>query len=478
MPDYANPYLPNVLSNAYALQTIQGLMQRQQQNEANMAAANAIANGDYLLAEQYYRSAGMNAQADAMREKHVNIEAGNHIANGDYDAAADTMLKNGYYAQARRFTQDHINDINSLYGIGAQIAQIPNLQPEQWKQFIDTAKRDGFDTAMFEDPKTGPALMAAYAGKIKEYNDTLTKRKSDEDAITERAKRIAAGLEPWPNATRGDTEALAVQKKVRELEPQYNAGWYKYHQEYINPNKFVQRSLNAFETALEHAEGLNDILDSVTDTGTIPTNSLYHLLQRWGGNEALKSFETHADALGNELDKAFVGGVGTGAERMKARENVSSSLPKSAIRAGNAANVELMLGKMLAFEGQYRKATGGRLTPPESLNDKERNIIRKIFAAEPDPKTKADRYARLSRDPRTADLVEPPEGAPESASAPQIKKERPAGYSDEELRARAQKSVASGNVDLPTINEQLKAWGVKPLEDPYAAQANSRPPVF
>src|SRR5258708_2909872 len=117
MVDYSSPYMPNVYSNANAMSTMQGLAEKQKQNQANMEASQHIANGDYTSAEQAYRSAGMNDQADAARARGTSITAGNHIANGDYHSAADVMLKNGYYEQARKFGQDHLEDVNKLYGI-------------------------------------------------------------------------------------------------------------------------------------------------------------------------------------------------------------------------------------------------------------------------------------------------------------------------------------------------------------------------
>ena len=86
--------------------------------------------------------------------------------------------------------------------------------------------------------------------------------------------------------------------------------------------------------------------------------------------------------------------------------------------SGNAANVELMLGKMLSYENDWRKNQGQNVPPPPSLTDDERAIARKVFNAEPDPKLKEQRYNRLSKDPRTADLVSPPSAAPDAAMQP------------------------------------------------------------
>lgn len=461
MADYSNPFMPNVLSNAYAINTMQGLVDRQNQNAANLEASNAIGRGDYGAAEQAYRRVGLNEQADAAKLKGLNTQAGQLVAGGDYGAAASLMLKHGYFDQADKFNEQEHQDIKRTYDLGAQIAQIPGLTPEQWSQFMTEAKKDGFDTSMFEDPKTGPALMAAHAGKVTEYNEELRKQKAGQSNINERAARVVAGVEPWPAATKGDTEALAVQAKVRELDPNFTADRFKYRTNYLDPNKSVQKSLGAFETALHHAKTISDSVENISDTGWAPTTGVYHFFQRMGGNEALENYEDTATAFARELDKAFTGGVGAAGEREEASRRISSSKPKGALLSGNAANVELMIGKMLAFENQWRKANGPNVPPPQSLTDDEREIAREIFAKEPDDKLKQDRYDRLIRDSRTADLVREPIEGERTANASGIKTARPAELSDDEIRSWAKRAIARG-VPADTVNARLRTWGINP----------------
>jgi hypothetical protein len=173
MVDYSQPYMPNMLSNANALSTMQGLMDRQKQNDATLQATQAIGRGDYDAAEAAYRQAGLDQQAEATRAKSTNIKAGQFIAGGDYDAAAGVMLQGGYLDAGQKLSDKQREDVDHTMQLGAQIAQIPGLKPEQWAAFMAEAKKDGFDTTKFEDPTTGPALMAAYAGKVQEYNKEL-----------------------------------------------------------------------------------------------------------------------------------------------------------------------------------------------------------------------------------------------------------------------------------------------------------------
>jgi hypothetical protein len=201
MADYSQPYMPSVLNDANALATMQSLMQRQSQNQAAMSASALLANGDYDTAEQLYRSVGMDDLANQARLRGVSIKAGNAAANGDYQGAADHLLRSGYLDQAQTLKKEHLEDVNRLFGIGAQIAQLPDLTPLQWKQFLGQAKQDGFDTSQFEDFKTGPQLLTAYAGKVMDVN----KQRLEQLKAFPPHSATMAGQDGNP-----DTEGLAV----------------------------------------------------------------------------------------------------------------------------------------------------------------------------------------------------------------------------------------------------------------------------
>jgi hypothetical protein len=228
-------------------------------------------------------------------------------------------------------------------------------------------------------------------------------------AVAAYASDVLAGRENLPNVAKANPGiGAAVANVVRHADPSYNANRYHYAQAYTDPKGKVQNSLGSFETALHHAETIHDSTENLSDSGMKGINAVSNAIQRQFGATALKNFDDTSAAFGKEVDKAFVGGVGTGGEREASEARVSSSQPKPAIRSGNAANVELMIGKMLAFENQWVKNQGKNVPAPPSLTDDEKEIARKIFAAEPNPDVKEQRYKRLNKDPRTADLVNPP----------------------------------------------------------------------
>ena len=234
------------------------------------------------------------------------------------------------------------------------------------------------------------------------------------------AADVFAGRESMPNIAKEKPGiALLVSNMVRQADPDYNANRYKYAQQYMDPKGKVQLSTNALETALHHVEVLHDANanGNVSETYTAPTNWLWHGLQRGYGATGLENYDSTASAFGREFDKVLTGGVGASGEREASEARVSSTKPTEARMSGNAANVELMLGKMLSYENDWRKNQGPNVPPPPSLTGDERAIVRKVFDAEPDSNIKKQRYKRLIEDPRTADLVSPP-NAPASTGTP------------------------------------------------------------
>jgi hypothetical protein len=288
--------------------------------------------------------------------------------------------------------------------------------------------------------------------------DYLTKMEEVDPAAVATAKTYLDGTATVPSInSRTPPQIRNAYNMALQADPKFNQSTAKYRQEYVNPNKNVQKSLNSFETAIHHVNSLDDYNTGVSDTGMVAGNALYHGIQRQFGNTGLKSYEDTASAFGNEVDKAFVGGVGTGHEREVAQERVSSSLPKEARLAGNAANTELMIGKMLAFENQWKKANGGHSSPPPSLTDDEKAIARKVFEHEPDPVTRQKRYERLSKDPRTADLV----SATGSAEAGNLQAARPTGVSRVEQARQQMQNNSTAPQSAPTPGQVYKGYRFK-----------------
>jgi len=395
------------------------------------------------------RMAMFRAGAQMMATGNVGqglLEGANSLQQGtalDRQAKMDAMK---LQMEMANLTKPNVVSITGANGMPQSYTQTYDPQ-KGWT--LSPAAIPGSSAPVPQHPEAQKAMDASVPPQFQGKVDTA-------NPVDMQAIRVLSGQEPMPVITRGNPGAMAVQQRVRELDRTYSANRFSYRQGYEDANKPVQKSLNSFGTALHHAETLNDAVSNLSDTGITAGNAAYNAVKRQFGDTGLKNFEDTAAAFGKEVDKAFVGGVGTGQERMEAENRISSSLPKKALLSGNAANTELLVGKMLAFESQWQKKMGGNIPAPPSLSDDEKSIVRKIFDAEPDQNLKAQRYARLSKDPRTADLVSPPEGMGQgAASRTQATNGQPAVQ---------QSTSASGTPQIGEIRRGYKFMGGDPAQ--------------
>lgn len=149
MPDYAHPYMPDMLRNALAANQLQSFYNKQQLQGDMQSAGQTAATGDYTGAQNQLFSQGHMAEAVQMR----NL--------------------------IRQAKQDQLSDLKDTYEKSANVALAykdnPNRTPEMWGQYIDAAKSHGLDMESFRDPDTGPDMVIAMANKrteqVKEEQD-------------------------------------------------------------------------------------------------------------------------------------------------------------------------------------------------------------------------------------------------------------------------------------------------------------------
>jgi hypothetical protein len=154
MADYSAPYMPNMLTNAYAANALNSFQQTQK------------------------------TQQDV-------ADAGETAAGGDLAGAANQLLSKGHLAEAqqiqgmaRNLKADHINDLKDTYDKMGSLARMVQAEPDpdkraqMWGDAIATAKAKGLDVSGFEHPVTGPQTALAFSGKIGDsLNDEMNRRR-------------------------------------------------------------------------------------------------------------------------------------------------------------------------------------------------------------------------------------------------------------------------------------------------------------
>ena len=88
-------------------------------------------------------------------------------------------------------------------------------------------------------------------------------------------------------------------------------------------------------------------------------NRLGNVLQNeLGLSSAPNDFDTIKGLVADEINKAVVGGAGTGGERQELQQKIKSSLKPETLASALKYLKELMGGQLLGLEYQYKSATG------------------------------------------------------------------------------------------------------------------------
>ena len=170
MPDYAHPYMPNVLSNIQAVKGYQDLFNSQQ------------------------------TQQDVS-------QAGKIAATGDYDAASKYLMAHGHMDQAiqlqgmmRNAKADQVKDLADTHEKIGNLALLADT-PEKWAQTLQVAQQHGLNTQGYEDFDTGRRIALAMSSKAKDFAD---QEKQKRDMELARLK----GAVSYQTTIPGETETV------------------------------------------------------------------------------------------------------------------------------------------------------------------------------------------------------------------------------------------------------------------------------
>lgn len=367
------------------------------------ALTSAGKGGQFALnQEQQERTQAINLANAAMNQKLHETQ----IAHQQFEMKKPFQIGSSVQYFRDPITQQMIAHNVTNYGrMGPDGKPVPLSQDENMRlNGISGGKGPGLESPAETVPNNSDEQLPA---ELRGKGVNLS------NPVDAQALRIISGQASMPSSLKADPAMKALQKRVYELDPTYNLNRAKYYEQYGGPNGKTQTSYNAFGTALTHAGTLDDLNhgENVTDLGWNPINWAAHGLERSYGESNLESYEKTARAYGHEHERTLTPtGPGTGREREEAVAGVSSNKPLSGRLSGNAANVEILLGKLKKLDDAYDRNMGvaAKINKPQFLTDEDKAIIRKVFAHEPDQGIQKERYDRLSKDPRTADLVSPP----------------------------------------------------------------------
>lgn len=184
----------------------------------------------------------------------------------------------------------------------------------------------------------------------------------------------SGGMRGWnPAKIFTETKAIDPNFSWEKAENEYKAMATTERSFAGGPSANIVRANNV---ALEHL-GMLDEAREALNNGNIPAlNSIANQIGLELGKTGKTTFDTIAQAVGKEVNKAFIPGGGSSRERLAESNDFSSSKGDNQIKNNIKATVELMSAQQRGLEKQYHDGTYGQgtlsLWSPEALATRER----------------------------------------------------------------------------------------------------------
>jgi hypothetical protein len=169
------------------------------------------------------------------------------------------------------------------------------------------------------------------------------------------------GRPPLSVRERNTPAGQAVMAEVRKQYPEYKEYQYKVIGDAVNKFSTGKQgdTLRSIGTSMRHISTLEETVDALKNGDVAMLNRLGNVLQNeLGLSSAPNDFDTIKGLVADEINKAVVGGAGTGGERQELQQKIKSSLKPETLASALKYLKELMGGQLLGLEYQYKSATG------------------------------------------------------------------------------------------------------------------------
>ena len=230
---------------------------------------------------------------------------------------------------------------------------------------ITTAGAQGVQpVAMQANLGEAPGTMVLGSGETVPVPPSLQGKVNLNNYLDRQAVAAISGREPMPVISKGNTQAMAVQNRIRELDPTYNSARHKYYENWVNPNGNTGKLRTAFNAAIEHGSGAYDLNEAHGYTSNLgPLSSASTAGQKWYAASSNEPWlNAYASASKEFAQQAANVGAGSAGSALTDREEILSSLDpakgKDAVRAAIRQWTMIMDGKARALANDAKKNMG------------------------------------------------------------------------------------------------------------------------
>jgi len=230
-----------------------------------------------------------------------------------------------------------------------------------------------------------PGTMVLGNGEVMPIPAELQGKVDLSKPVDRQAAAIIAGREGLPTITRGNPLAAAVQNRVRELDPTYNANRFKYLQDWQKGNGKIGQNRISFNAAVQHGGdiySLNEAHGYTSDMG--PASHAITSTQEWWDRQKnepwLNDYMAGAKEFANEAAKLGAGSTGSAVtDREEVLATLDPSKGKAAVRAAIQRWTSIMDGKARALASDFKQNMGPYGGKPPVLDEENAAIHDRIM---------------------------------------------------------------------------------------------------
>lgn len=157
---------------------------------------------------------------------------------------------------------------------------------------------------------------------------------------------------PGQNTTRGSQ----LMQLAAQADPTFDAKEYKTQSGFQTAlsNGHLGKTLLATSTAIDHLSTLEKTAKALENNDTRAINTVQNYFNKEFGGTKVTDFEAVKKIVGDEVNKAVIGGVGALADRQEIAKSLSSASSPAQLAGVVSKLKELMAGRVRSMEQQYK----------------------------------------------------------------------------------------------------------------------------
>jgi hypothetical protein len=200
--------------------------------------------------------------------------------------------------------------------------------------------------------------------------------------VASEIKAYAEGRRPFP-AGMSYAKLQPLIQLVGQYDPTFDAANYnaraKARIDLTSPSGTGGKTINALNTAIQHAGRLSDLIETLDNYQTPLTNAVVNPLRTATGGTAVTNYKAVAPQLAKEIERAWRGAGGSTADIKELIDSIGPNMGKQQQREALSQFMELAKGKLDATQTQRDNVLGptvGATIP--ILFDQNKSVMEKI----------------------------------------------------------------------------------------------------